>query len=266
MRLVRYVTGGEPSPRIGRLEGGLVQPLDAATVLDGPHAAPVGAPVATKRLRLLAPVEPAAIVCVGRNYRDHVGEKGMAAPAEPLLFAKLPNALIGPGEPIVRPASTRELDLECELAVVIGARARRLQPAQAAAAIFGYTILNDVSARDHQRTDGQWLRAKSSDSFAPIGPCVVTADELGSTPDLRISSSVNGEPWQDSTTRQMIVDVPALLAFISASITLEPGDVVATGTPAGVGHYQVPPRYLQPGDLVRCEIEGIGVLENPVAG
>lgn len=259
MRIYRieHTTG----PRFAREEDHELLLLSAAPWANGQAT---GERVALSTAKLLAPVEPTKIVCVGRNYRDHVGEKGMVVPERPMLFAKLANAVIGPGEAIVRPPSTAELDLECELGVVIGRRARRVAPEQALDAVFGYTIVNDVSARDHQRDDGQWLRAKSSDTFAPIGPCVVPREEIGDGSGLRITSSVNGETWQDSSTDQMIFAVAAIIAFVSANITLEPGDVVATGTPAGVGQHQDPPRFLQPGDVVRCEIEGIGVLENPV--
>jgi 2-keto-4-pentenoate hydratase/2-oxohepta-3-ene-1,7-dioic acid hydratase in catechol pathway len=164
----------------------------------------------------------------------------------------------------VRPRATEKLDLECELAVVIGRRASRIGPDEAMAAVFGYTILNDVTMRDLQREDRQWLRAKGSDGFAPIGPVLVTTEELGDARGLRMRSTVNGETWQDSSTADMIFDFPTLLAYITRSITLEPGDIVATGTPAGVGHYHDPPRYLAAGDVMACEIAGIGTLENPV--
>jgi 2-keto-4-pentenoate hydratase/2-oxohepta-3-ene-1,7-dioic acid hydratase in catechol pathway len=147
---------------------------------------------------------------------------------------------------------------------VIGRRATRIDPSEALDVIFGYTILNDVTMRDLQREDRQWLRAKGSDGFAPMGPAVVTADELGDLRTLAVRSSVNGETWQDSTTAEMIFDVPTIVAFASQTITLEPGDVIATGTPAGVGHYQSPPRYLADGDVMRCEIEGIGAIENAI--
>jgi acylpyruvate hydrolase len=216
-------------------------------------------------VRLLAPLRrPGKIVCVGLNYRDHCREQDIAEPAYPMLFAKLANAVNDPGGTVVRPRATEKLDLECELAVVIGKQASRIGRDEAMAAVFGFTILNDVTMRDLQREDRQWLRAKGSDGFAPIGPAVVTRDELGDGSGLRMRSSVNGETWQDSSTDQMIFDVPTLVAFVSRTITLEPGDIIATGTPAGVGHFQDPPRYLHAGDTMRCEIEGIGVLENHV--
>jgi 2-keto-4-pentenoate hydratase/2-oxohepta-3-ene-1,7-dioic acid hydratase in catechol pathway len=226
---------------------------DAGKLID-PDSAELRAPI----------TRPGKIICVGLNYHDHCREQGIQPPAYPMLFAKFGNAIASPGQPVVRPRATEKLDLECELAVVIGRRVSRIGPEEVPAAIFGYTILNDITMRDLQHEDRQWLRAKGSDGFAPIGPVVVTADELGDVGDLRLRSSVNGETWQDSTTAEMIFDVPTLVAFASRSITLEPGDIIATGTPAGVGHFHDPPRYLHHGDLLRCEIAGIGVLENRV--
>jgi 2-keto-4-pentenoate hydratase/2-oxohepta-3-ene-1,7-dioic acid hydratase in catechol pathway len=216
-------------------------------------------------VRLMAPLaQPGKIVCVGLNYRDHCREQNVEPPAYPTLFAKFASAISDPGMPIVRPRATEMLDLECELAVVIGWRASRVSAARALDHVFGFTILNDVTARDLQREDRQWLRAKGWDGFAPLGPAVVTRDEIDDLGSLAIRSRVNGETWQDSSTAEMIWDVASLLAFISRSITLEPGDIVATGTPAGVGHFHQPPRYLAAGDVVACEIGGIGVLENPI--
>ena len=220
---------------------------------------------AADEVTLHAPIRrPGKIVCVGLNYHDHCREQNVDPPAYPILFSKFANAVAHPGAPVTRPAATEQLDLECELAVVIGRRASRIGPGEAPSAIFGYTILNDVTMRDLQREDRQWLRAKGSDGFAPMGPAVITSDELGDAQALRLRSAVNGETWQDSSTAEMIFDVPTLVAFASRTITLEPGDVIATGTPAGVGHYQRPPRYLADGDVMRCEIDGIGAIENPV--
>jgi 2-keto-4-pentenoate hydratase/2-oxohepta-3-ene-1,7-dioic acid hydratase in catechol pathway len=214
---------------------------------------------------LQAPVRrPGKIICVGLNYHDHCREQGVDPPAYPILFSKFANAVTHPGAPVTRPAATEQLDLECELAVVIGRRTSRVDRGGAMDAVFGYTILNDVTMRDLQREDRQWLRAKGSDGFAPMGPAVVTVDELSDPQAIRLGSSVNGEPWQDSTTAEMIFDVPTIVAFASRTITLEPGDIIATGTPAGVGHFQKPPRYLADGDVIRCEIAGIGAIENPV--
>jgi 2-keto-4-pentenoate hydratase/2-oxohepta-3-ene-1,7-dioic acid hydratase in catechol pathway len=214
---------------------------------------------------LMAPVaHPGKIVCVGLNFHDHCREQGVEVPAYPTLFAKFANAITDPGTPIVRPRATEMLDLECELALVIGWRAAGVSVDRAMDHVFGYTILNDVTARDLQREDRQWLRAKGWDGFAPLGPAVVTRDEVANVGNLAIRSTVNDETWQDSTTANMIWDIPTLLAFVTRSITLEPGDIVATGTPAGVGHFHQPPRYLAAGDIIRCEIEGIGSLENTI--
>jgi len=207
---------------------------------------------------------PGKIVCIGLNYYDHCREQAVEPPVYPMLFAKFANAVADPGQPVVRPRATEKLDLECELAVVMGRRASHVARGEAMASVFGYTVLNDVTMRDLQREDRQWLRAKGADGFAPIGPVVVTADELGDAAALRLRSAVNGEPWQDSSTAEMIFDLPTLIAFVSRTITLEAGDLIATGTPAGVGHFHDPPRYLEAGDVMRCEIEGIGVLENRV--
>jgi len=212
-----------------------------------------------------APItRPGKIICVGLNYHDHCREQSIEPPAYPMLFSKFANAVADPGAPVTRPVATEKLDLECELAVVVGRRASRIGREEAASVIFGYTVLNDVTMRDLQREDRQWLRAKGSDGFAPMGPAVATADEVPDPQALRLRSFVNGETWQDSSTAEMVFDVATIVAFASRTITLEPGDVIATGTPAGVGHYQAPPRYLADGDVMRCEIEGIGAIENPV--
>jgi 2-keto-4-pentenoate hydratase/2-oxohepta-3-ene-1,7-dioic acid hydratase in catechol pathway len=214
---------------------------------------------------LRAPVaRPGKIICVGLNYHDHCREQAIEPPRYPMLFSKFANAVSAPGAEVVRPRATEQLDLECELAVVIGRRASRVAREEALDAVFGCTILNDVTMRDLQREDRQWLRAKGSDGFAPLGPAVVTLDELGDLGRLTLRSAVNGDTWQDSSTAEMIFDVATVVAFASRTITLEAGDVIATGTPAGVGHYQSPPRYLSGGDVMRCEIGGIGALENRV--
>jgi 2-keto-4-pentenoate hydratase/2-oxohepta-3-ene-1,7-dioic acid hydratase in catechol pathway len=278
VQLLAYARGGSDrgGSRLGvRTDAGiadLTDPLGAADVGDLLARGLRVADLPRGDLRLVegevasrAPIaRPGKIICVGLNYHDHCREQSVEPPAYPMLFSKFANAVAHPGAPVTRPAATEQLDLECELAVVIGRRASRIGRDEAAGAIFGYTILNDVTMRDLQREDRQWLRAKGSDGFAPMGPVVVTADEVGDPQALRVRSSVNGETWQDSTTAEMIFDVAVIVAFASRTITLEAGDVIATGTPAGVGHYHAPPRYLVGGDLMRCEIEGIGVLENRV--
>ncbi len=276
MRLIVYtappVDGRIAPARVGILDGDRVHEIEGKPWMDvadllrsGVTPRATASSVALDAVTLQAPLgRSGKVVCVGLNYHDHCREQGIQPPAYPMLFAKFGNAVNHPGAEIVRPAATERLDLECELAVVIGRTASHIAAGQALDHVFGYTILNDITMRDLQREDRQWLRAKGTDGFAPIGPAVVTRDELGDGRGLRLSSSVNGELWQDSTTDEMVFDVPTLVAFISSFVRLEPGDLIATGTPAGVGHYQDPPRYLHDGDLLRCEIAGIGVLENRV--
>src|SRR5688500_2460699 len=238
---------------VGGLLASGADPAGGGTVVD-PASAQIHAPIR----------RPGKRICVGLNYHDHWREQSIAPPPYPMLFSKFANAVADPGASVTRPIATEQLDLECELAVVIGRRASRIGRDEARDVIFGYTILNDITMRDLQREDRQWLRAKGSDGFAPMGPVVVTADEIADPQALRMRSSVHGETWQDSTSAEMIFDVATVVAFASRTITLDPGDVIATGTPAGVGHYQDPPRYLAGGDRLRCEIEGIGVLESTV--
>lgn len=208
---------------------------------------------------------PRKIICVGLNYRDHAAEGGREAPAEPLLFAKLPTALIEPGEAIVLPPEDDHVDSEAELAVVIGLAGRRIRREVALDHVAGYTVANDVSARTLQRKDGQWLRAKSFDTFCPLLPALVGTEELGDASGLRVTQRLNGEMLQDANTDDFLFDVPTLIAHASAAFTLEPGDLILTGTPSGVGVYRDPPVAMQPGDRVEVEVERIGVLANPVA-
>jgi 2-keto-4-pentenoate hydratase/2-oxohepta-3-ene-1,7-dioic acid hydratase in catechol pathway len=215
-------------------------------------------------VRLLAPMpRPGKILGVALNYRDHAAETGRPAPAAPFIFSKAPSAVIGPGAAIELPAVSRQVDFEGELAVIIGRRARRVARADARAHIAGYTIMNDVTARDYQARSGHCL-AKSFDTFAPLGPALVTLDEIEDADRLPLRTLVSGVEMQRSHTGQLIFDVGTLIEYISAGVTLEPGDVITTGTPAGVGARRTPPRFLQPGDTVRIEIDGLGVLENPV--
>ena len=209
-------------------------------------------------------MNPGKIVCVGLNYVDHAREVDQELPERPLLFAKWPNAVIGDGDAIVIPPGVEEVDYEAELAAVIGARVKGVSVENALEAVAGYACLNDVSARSIQFSDGQWTRAKSLDTFCPIGPRVVDASEVGDPQSLRIECRVNGETLQDGSTADMIFGVAELVAFISETITLEPGDVIATGTPPGVAMGRPEPRYLAPGDTVEIEIERIGVLTNRV--
>jgi 2-keto-4-pentenoate hydratase/2-oxohepta-3-ene-1,7-dioic acid hydratase in catechol pathway len=208
--------------------------------------------------------EPAKIICVGLNYRDHAAEQGLAFPDEPILFAKFANTLCGPGDSIVLPPESSHVDAEAELTVVIGQRARRVSRDEALSIVAGYTCGNDVSARDLQKKDGQWLRGKGFDTFCPLGPTLVLQSKLGDGSGLTITQRLNGEVLQQSTTSQLIFDVPALVSFASTVFTLEPGDLILTGTPGGVGVFRDPPVALTPGDEVEVEIEGIGTLRNPI--
>ncbi len=206
---------------------------------------------------------PGKIVCVGLNYRDHAEESGMEIPQRPLLFAKWPNSLIGPGRPIVLPEQAKEVDYEAELGVVIGKRAQRVPVAEALQYVGGYVCANEVSARDIQFADGQWTRGKSFDTFGPVGP-ITPADQVPDPQALKIRCLLNGEVVQDSSTSEMIFTVAEVIAFTSDGITLDPGDLILTGTPAGVGFGRKPPVYLADGDEVTVEIEGVGSLTNPV--
>lgn len=212
-----------------------------------------------------APVpRPGKIVCVGLNYRDHAAESKMPVPEKPVLFSKFATSVIGPGEPVVIPPTSEQVDYEAELAVVIGRRAKNVKAPEAYNHVLGYTAFNDVSARDFQFADGQWQRGKSCDTFAPMGQTIVTTDEIPDPQKLSIKLLLNGQTMQDSNTNQLIFGVPQLIEFITESITLEPGDVIATGTPPGVGFARKPPVFLRPGDVMEVQIEGIGGLENPI--
>ena len=217
-------------------------------------------------LTFLPPVvHPSKIVCVGLNYRLHAEEGRVPVPPNPVLFAKFPSTLVGHGAAIIYPRVTTQLDYEGELAVIIGRRASRVTVADALGYVGAYTILDDVSARDLQSNEPQWIRGKSLDTFAPCGPYAVLPDDGFDPATFRIRTTVSGELRQDSSCGDMIFSVAEIIAFVSEAITLEPGDVISTGTPSGVGLGFDPPRYLSPGDVVSIEIPGIGVLTNPVA-
>jgi 2-keto-4-pentenoate hydratase/2-oxohepta-3-ene-1,7-dioic acid hydratase in catechol pathway len=206
--------------------------------------------------RLLPPCVPSKIVCVGRNYAEHAKELGNEVPAEPTIFLKPPSSLLASGGVIVYPRLTQRLDYEGELGVVIGRRARNVKSSEAAGYVLGYTCVNDVTARDLQRKDGQWTRGKGFDTFCPVGPCIAPRDEVDLA-GLCVRTFVNGEKKQDASITEMIFSVGDIIAYVSAFMTLEPGDLIATGTPSGVGP-------IEPGSVVRIEVNGVGVLENTV--
>jgi len=217
------------------------------------------------RVRILAPLRPRKIVAIGLNYLDHCREAAMDPPSRPLVFAKFPSSVISAeAQVVIDPELSERVDWEVELAVVIGKILRRASVRDALSSVFGYTVANDISARDVQFSDGQWVRGKSFDTFCPLGPVIVSADEIPEPQDLALRTRVNGETVQDSNTSQMVFGVAELLSFCSYSFSLEPGDVVLTGTPWGCGEFMTPRRSLSDGDVVECEISGVGVLSNPV--
>lgn len=230
------------------------------------QAAAAAQPLPLAQVQLLAPIRrPGKIIAVGLNYLDHCLEQNLTPPDHPTIFTKFTTSINNPGGQIRwDPTLTQKVDYEAELAVVIGKKARRVSAAEAYDYVLGYTCLDDVTARDLQKGDGQWVRGKSLDTFCPMGPRIVTADELPDPHHLAIRAWVNGELRQESNTNQLIHNVPALIAFCSAAFTLEPGDVITTGTPGGVGVFRDPPVFLKPGDRIVIEIEKIGRLENSV--
>jgi 2-keto-4-pentenoate hydratase/2-oxohepta-3-ene-1,7-dioic acid hydratase in catechol pathway len=262
VRLVSFEGG------FGRVEDGTVVPMGpslADWLAFGTQSVATGAPRPLAGLRLLAPVpRPGKIVCVGLNYRDHANETSQPIPSEPVLFSKYANSVVGPGADVVVPPDAEKIDYEAELAVVIGRRASAVPNGEALDHVAGYTCANDVSSRSLQFRSSQWLLGKAIDTFLPLGPYLVTADEVPDPQALGIRCLVNDELRQSSDTGQMIFGVAELVSFTSRTITLEPGDVLITGTPAGVGMAADPPRYLRPGDRMRIEIDGVGELDNTV--
>jgi 2-keto-4-pentenoate hydratase/2-oxohepta-3-ene-1,7-dioic acid hydratase in catechol pathway len=226
---------------------------------------PAAETVDLAKTTLAAPIpRPPKVICIGLNYRDHAEESKMAIPEVPTVFAKFPTAVIGPGSPIVLPKASARPDYEAEFAVVIGRGGRHIPESKWRDHVFGYTMMNDVSARDFQMATSQWMMGKTFDTFAPIGPWIVTADEIEDPHNLDISMVVSGDVLQSSNTRNLIFGVPKLVSYLSSVFTLEPGDIIATGTPAGVGFARTPPRYLKSGDECRVRVQGIGELVNPV--
>ncbi len=255
--------GSLPSDMLDFLRGDFLDKA-RAILADTPKVAP-SALVERGGIRLGAPVpRPGLIVCVGLNYKDHADEQGVKYPPAPLLFCKASGSACGPEDEIVYPEGVTKLDYEVELGVVIGRTARKVPAEKAADVIAGYCVFNDVSARCAQFGDKQWFRGKSFDTFAPFGPALVTADETGAPSGWRLQSRVNGETRQDSNTDQMIHDVGRIIEHATRGMTLQPGDVVATGTPSGVGIFMKPPKLLQRGDVVEIEIDGLGGLKNRV--
>ncbi len=294
VRLVHFATQSAPSPRPGlQLTEGVIDLTHAACELPAPEhpmawfdldaaclrgvlalgtqpervAALAEGPafVTNPAVRLQSPVpRPGKVLCIGLNYRDHARESKMDLPDEPLIFSKFPSCVVGPGAEVILPPGAEENEYEAELGVVIGRRAHRVDEVEAAAAVLGYTCVNDVSARDFQFKDGQWQRGKSPDTFCPTGPAIVTTDECTDPHVLPIRFRLNGETLQDSNTNEIHHQVPRLVSYISQFATLEPGDLIATGTPPGVGFARKPPVYLKDGDRMEVDIEGLGVLANPV--
>ncbi len=270
MRLVTYEHRGRTG--VGIAGDGGVAPTAyddmIALIRDGVTPEPTGEPFEPDRL--LVPVRPGKVLCCGINYKSHGAEAASSLPEDPYFFAKLPSAVSGPGDPIVIPYPEAKVDWEVEFAFVIGRRAKNVSAADAMDYVFGYTLLHDVSERLMQldwtsRTQStQITLGKNADGFSPIGPCIVTKDEIPDPGNVRIGTSVNGVRKQDSSTADWIFSIPRLIEFVTSLVTLEPGDVVSTGTPDGIGYFRDPPEFLQPGDEVTIEAEGIGQLTNPV--
>jgi 2-keto-4-pentenoate hydratase/2-oxohepta-3-ene-1,7-dioic acid hydratase in catechol pathway len=297
MKLVRFSTNGH-APRVGLLQGDRIADLQASVaatltrrgVVRAAEIAASLVPASTRQFleggaatqdavaaitewvtvpaasaRLHAPIaDPGKFICIGLNYSDHAAETGNAIPKEPPIFAKWPNAIVDPGDPILRPRGSRALDWEVELGVVIGKPARFVSKEQALDYVWGYTIINDASARDFQMITSQWMAGKIFETAAPIGPYIADRAEIPDPHTLSLKTFVNGKQMQNGNTKTFIFDVRYLVSYLSGLMTLMPGDLIATGTPPGVGLGMKPPVYMNPGDTVRMEISGLGTLENPV--
>ncbi len=261
LRMIRLLEGGSPVLRTAQRTLRKTARLDPDSPLFRRIAHPLNS------VKLLAPIPHPRknIICLGANYSDHALETGREVPPHPVFFTKAPTAVIGPDEAITYHRCVRYLDYEVELAFIVGKRGRDIDRRDAYKHIAGYTIMNDVSERGLQRRHEQWFKGKSLDTFAPMGPCLVTRDQIPDPNNLDLELTVNGEVRQKSNTRNMVFKIPVLVEEISSGMTLEPGDIVSTGTPAGVGFTRDPPEYLKPGDVVEARIERIGVLTNPVA-
>lgn len=268
-RLIGVVAGSQVRPLARQPEASLAERLGVAAVgasgwLEG-DPLPLGSPRPLDEVRLLAPVpHPDKIICVGVNYRLHADESSMAPPQHPEVFAKFPAAISDPMAPIVLPDQDAAIDYEGELVAVVGRRARHLTPGEALSALAGYTLANDVSARTVQLRVSQWTSGKTLDTFCPLGPWLATPGSIPDPQALRLSTTIGGKTLQDASTGEMIFGVVDLLVYLSSLMTLEPGDLLLTGTPAGVGHARSPRRYLVEGDVVEIRADGIGTLRNPV--
>jgi len=259
MKIVRF-TDKAGKAQYGMIEGDKIAVADG-NPLGGLKA--TGKRVTLAEVKLLAPVEPVNVLCIGQNYKAHVEEGGANLPKAPILFMKTTTAVIGPNDPVLIPRiAPTEIDYEAELALVIGKTARHVPESRALEYVLGYTCAHDVSARDCQRNDGQWVRAKSFETFCPIGPWLET--ELNPA-NVRVQGRLNGQTMQDASTSLMIFSIPFLISYLSRGMTLLPGTLLLTGTPAGVGFARKPPVFLKPGDVFEVEVEGVGVLKNPIA-
>lgn len=275
MRLVRFGPRGKEKPGIQSGEGIIDLTRHFPDIPDIGDSffrndwlrkiADLDVPAESRTERLGCPIQaPSKIICLGKNYAEHAKEGGFDQPDRPLLFCKGPNALNGPFDPILLPRSCGQIDWEVELAVIIGREGRRIAKTEAHQFIAGATIMNDVSGREAQFSDSQWFRGKSFDTFAPLGPAIVTLDEIGDIQNLKLTAMVDGETMQSGNSRDMIFDVATLIEFISEDITLMPGDIISTGTPSGVGFFRDPPIVLAAGNSVECRIEKIGAIANRV--
>ena len=276
MKLVTFRRKGAAFTQVGAVEGADVKVLasypDMIAALDAgvaklKRSAATASSVSLQDVELLAPIpRPSKLICIGLNYRDHAIESNMAMPKIPTVFCKFSTAIIGQGVPVVLPKVSTQPDYEAEFAFVIGKGGRHIKADKWQEHVIGYTIVNDVSARDIQLATSQWVMGKTFDTFAPMGPYVTTADEIADPHNLSISLTLNGQKLQDSNTKELIFKLPELVEYLSSIMTLETGDVVSTGTPAGVGFARKPPIYLKAGDEMVVAIEGLGELKNPVVG
>lgn len=263
--MIALLAGGEASLDAARRA---IEFVRAALRLGGPEVGRLGLAYPAGEITLLPPVlRPSKVVCLGLNYRPHAAETRMAVPECPLLFLKVAGSLCGHGQPIVIPRSAPDcVDFEGELAVIIGRRGKHVSKAEALSYVAGYTVGNDVSARDLQMRTSQWASGKMLDTFCPLGPALVTKDEVPDPHALRIRTRLNGRVMQDASTAIMIFDIPTIVSYLSSIVTIEPGDVILTGTPEGIGHARTPPVYMKPGDTVTVDIESVGELTNPLVG